>query len=56
MASAMSAFSIFAVGAVAGWRDSHNVIAQGFIIISSIAFILIVADRVPFAPLAIFRN
>jgi predicted histidine transporter YuiF (NhaC family) len=43
MASAMFGFLIFAIGGVVGWRDSDNVVAQGFKMMSSIAFIMIAA-------------
>ncbi|MDR0740339.1 MAG: TRAP transporter large permease subunit [Puniceicoccales bacterium] len=43
MASALSGFFIFAMGGVVGWRDSDNVVAQGFKMMSSIAFIMIAA-------------
>jgi predicted histidine transporter YuiF (NhaC family) len=43
MASAMFGFFIFAIGGVVGWRDSDNVVAQGFKMMSSIAFIMIAA-------------
>jgi predicted histidine transporter YuiF (NhaC family) len=43
MASALLGFFIFAIGGVVGWRDSDNVVAQGFKMMSSIAFIMIAA-------------
>jgi predicted histidine transporter YuiF (NhaC family) len=43
MASALFGFFIFAIGGVVGWRDSDNVVAQGFKMMSSIAFIMIAA-------------
>jgi predicted histidine transporter YuiF (NhaC family) len=43
LASAMFGFFIFAAGGVVGWRDSDNVVAQGFKMMSSIAFIMIAA-------------
>jgi predicted histidine transporter YuiF (NhaC family) len=43
LASAMFGFFIFALGGVVGWRDSDNVVAQGFKMMSSIAFIMIAA-------------
>jgi predicted histidine transporter YuiF (NhaC family) len=43
MASAMFGFLVFAVGGVVGWRDSDNVVGQGFKMMSSIAFIMIAA-------------
>ncbi|MDR2200545.1 MAG: TRAP transporter large permease subunit [Puniceicoccales bacterium] len=43
MFSAMAGFFIFALGGVVGWRDSDNVVAQGFRMMSSIAFIMIAA-------------
>ncbi|MDR1434924.1 MAG: TRAP transporter large permease subunit [Puniceicoccales bacterium] len=43
LSSALFGFFIFAIGGVVGWRDSDNVVAQGFKMMSSIAFIMIAA-------------
>jgi predicted histidine transporter YuiF (NhaC family) len=43
MASALFGFFIFTMGDVVSWHDSDNVVAQGFKMMSSIAFIMIAA-------------
>ncbi|MDR3317657.1 MAG: TRAP transporter large permease subunit [Puniceicoccales bacterium] len=43
MAGAMVGFLIFTIGNVVHWRDSDNVVTQGFKMMSSIAFIMIAA-------------
>lgn len=44
IASAMAGFLIFTLGGVVGWRESDNVVTQGFKMMSLIAFIMIAAS------------